>query len=98
MGKTSIPAVANLAVRYAARSLPTASGQQWIEEDDLLDIYQKGQTRVPDKVERSLTKRFYVDDYVAAAETEQEALEIVEEGIRRFQRYSLNLCKVQSNS
>ena len=98
MGKTSSPAVANLAVRYAARNQPPVSGEQWIREDDLLDIYQINQTRVPDKVERSLTKQFYVDDYVAAAETEQEALEMIKEGIRRFQRYDMKLCKVQSNS
>ena len=39
-----------------------------------------------------------MDDYVAAAETEEEALEMLNEGIRRFQRYSMKLCKVQSNS
>ena len=94
MGKTSSPAVANLAVRYAARCQPPVSGEQWIKEDDLLDIYQIGQSRVPDKVERSLTKEFYVDDYVAAADTEQEALEMITEGIRRFKRYDMKLCKV----
>ena len=76
MGKTSSPAVANLAVRYAARSQPPVSGEKWIEEDDLLDIYQINQSRVPDEVERSLTKQFYVDDYVAAADTEQKALDM----------------------
>ena len=93
MGKTSSPAVANLAVRYAARSQPPESGEQWIEEDDLLDIYQLHRKRDPDEVEKSLTKQFYVDDYVAAA-TEQQALDMVEEAIRRFQRYSMKLCKV----
>ena len=86
MGKTSSPAVANLAVWYAARSQPPESGEQWIREDDLLDIYQLNRKREPDEVEQSLTKQFYVDDYVAAAETEQDALQMVSEGIRRFQR------------
>ena len=95
MGKTSSPAVANLAVRYAARKEPPVSGAKWIKEDDLLDIYQINQSRVPDKVERSLTKQFYVDDYVAAADTEKEAQEMITEGIRRFQRYDMKLCKVQ---
>ena len=39
-----------------------------------------------------------MDDYVAAAETEQKALDMVKEGIRRFLRYDMKLCKVQSNS
>ena len=98
MGKTSSPAVANLAVRYAARLNPPESGEHWIEEDDLLDVYQMNRKRDPDKVETSLTKQFYVDDYVAAAATEQEALDLVNEGIRRFKRYSMKLCKVTSNS
>ena len=62
MGKTSSPAVANLAVRYAARNQPPESGAKWIEEDDLLDIYQKNRKRNPDEVETSLTKQFYADD------------------------------------
>ena len=91
MGMTSSPAVANLAMRYAAHSQPPISGEQWIKEDDLLDVYQRSSTRKPDEVERPRTKQFYVDDYVAAAETEQPALDLVNEGIRRFEIYSMKL-------
>ena len=39
MGLTSTPAVANLAVRYAAREVPPRGGKTWMEEHDLLDPY-----------------------------------------------------------
>ena len=90
--------MANLAVRYAARAEPPSSGQQWLLEDDLLDAYQTRKTREQDPVERSLSKQFYVDDYLGSAHTERSGLGMLTEGIGRFRRCQFKLCKVQSNS
>lgn len=98
MGNTSSPAVANLAVRYAARKEPPKNGQEWIKEDALLSPYQSNRTREPDPVERSLTNGFYVDDLLNSDPTPQHALHLLEEGIARFTRYDFTLCKVQLNS
>ena len=97
MGNTSSPAIANLAVRYAAREFPPENGAAWIVEDDIMDPYQLNRTRQPDEVERSLANNFYVDDFLASESTPQKALRLIQEGVRRFKRYSLKLCKVQSN-
>ena len=40
MGNRHTPAIANLAVRYAARKDPPKNGIQWMKEDDLQDPYQ----------------------------------------------------------
>ena len=98
MGNTSSPAIANLGVRYAARKDPPANGRQWLIEDDLLDPYQLNRTRIPDDYERTLAQQFYVDDFLASAPTPEAALSLIDEGISRFRRYDLKLCKVQSNS
>ena len=45
-----------------------------------------------------LARNFYVDDFLASAPTEEEALNIIEEGVSRLKRYDLKLCKVQSNA
>ena len=98
MGNTSSPAIANLGVRYAARKDPPVNGRQWLVEDDLLDPYQLNQTRIPDNYENTLAQQFYVDDFLASAPTPEAALRLIDEGISRFKRYDLKLCKVQSNS
>ena len=64
MGLTSTPAVANLAVRYAAREVPPRDGKTWMTEDDLLDPYHLKATRVPDDIETILVYCFYVDDFL----------------------------------
>ena len=97
-GLRSSPAIANLAIRYAVREQPPINGEEWLEEDDLCDPYQCKRTRIPDDVERALSEQFYVDDFCASAPTDEEALNLLNEGISRLQRYDLNLCKVQSNS
>ena len=98
MGLTSSPAVANLIVRYASRETPPANGEIWIKEDDLLDPYQLNQRRSPDEVENVMVNQFYVDDLLFSSPSEERALQILTEGIRRLDRYQLNLCKVRSNS
>ena len=45
-----------------------------------------------------LSRNFYVDDFLHSQPTEEQALHVLEEGIKRVRRYDLNLCKVQSNS
>ena len=98
MGNTSSPAIANLAVRYAARKEPPKNGLQWLKEDDLLDPCQSNRERIPDDTEKTLSQQFYVDDFLASEPTQQAALELINEGIARFKRYDLKLCKVQSNA
>ena len=97
MGYTSSPAIANLAVRYAARQIPPANGLAWIDEDKLLDPHQSHPLRTPDSVEKVLSKQFYVDDLMASAATPEEAKNLLQEGITRLARYELKLCKIQSN-
>ena len=64
MGLTSTPAVANLAVRYAARINPPSDGMSWINEDDLIDPYHSQATRIQDPIEKILISSFYVDDFL----------------------------------
>jgi len=97
MGNTSSPAVANLAVRYAAREQPPKNGDQWMEEDDLLDPHQLQRTRKPDEMERVLAHQIYVDDLLASCPTPEAAEDLIEEAIARFGRYRLKFCKVASN-
>ena len=98
MGLRSSPAAANLGIRYSARKHPPRDGHTWIREDDLLDPYQRNRTRSTDDLENTLANNFYVDDFMNSQPTEESALEIINEGIRRFKRYELKLCKVRSNS
>ena len=97
MGLTSTPAVANLAVRYAAREVPPRDGKTWMEEDDLLDPYHFGATRIPDQIEMILVTSFYVDDFLHSSPSEEHALRAIKSGIERLGRYHLDLCKVESN-
>ena len=98
MGNTSSPAIANLAVRYAARKDPPTNGKQWLKEDDLVDPCQSNRERIPDEIEKTLSQQFYVDDFLASEPTQQAALDLINEGIARFKRYDLKLCKVQCNA
>ena len=77
MGNTHSPAVANLAVKYATRREPPKNGIQWMKEDDLEDPYQSHRTRIPDETEQTLTKQFYVDDFLASAKTPEAALNLI---------------------
>jgi len=97
MGNTSSPAIANLAVRYAARKIPPVNGGQWLQEDNLLDPYQRQRTRTPDETERVLSQQIYVDDLLASRPTQEETEQLLEEAITRFQRYQLEFCKIASN-
>ena len=98
MGNRPSPAIANLAVRYAARKESPKNGKQWMAEDDLQDPYQSNRTRNPDHVEQVLSQQFYVDDFLASETTPEAALQLLNEGIQRLGRYQMKLCKVQSNS
>ena len=49
-------------------------------------------------INRIKAQQFYVDDFLASAPTPEAALCLIDEGISRFKRYGLKLCKVQSNS
>ena len=98
MGLRSSPAIANVEIRYAARKHPPKDGHTWITDDDLLDPYQTNRSRIPDETEETLSKNFYVDDFMNSQPTQQESLYVINEGIRRFRRYDLNLYKVQSNA
>ena len=97
MGLKSSPALANLAVRYAARQNPPTSGDSWLKEDDLLDPQQQNREREPDETERILTKSFYVDDSLISASTPENTVHTLKEGIRRLGRYELKLTKIQTN-
>ena len=93
MANKPSPAIASLTVKYAARENPPNSGNSWIQEDDLLDPLQPKRTREPDEVEHTLVKQFYVDDCLISEETPDKTADILKEGIDRFSRYGLNLCK-----
>ena len=97
MGLTSTPAVANLTVRYAAREVSPPDSQTWMVEDDLLDPYHLGATRVPDLIETILVSSFCVDDFLHSSPSEDHALRAIKSGIERLGRYQLDLCKVESN-
>ena len=72
MGNMSSPAVTNLAVRYVAREHPPESGDQWMEEDDLLDPHQLQRTRKPDEIENIIGQQIYVDDLLISSHSEEE--------------------------
>ena len=98
MGLCSSPAVANMGIRFAARKHTPKDGRTWITEDDLLDLYHENQTRAADDIEHTLSKQFYVDDFLYSVLTPEKALYTIKEEITRFNRYNLKLIKVQSNS
>lgn len=93
MGLTSTPVVANLAVRYAAREALPRDGKNWMEEDDLLDPYHLGVTRVPDEIELILVNSFYVDDFLHSSPSDEHALHAIKTCIDRLGRDGL-VCKV----
>ena len=97
MGHKSSPAIAGYGVQYAARKDPPKNGTTWIKEDDLLDPIQFNRTREQDPIEKILSKQFYVDDLMASTESPETSLNLLEEGTRRFGRYEMKLCKIQSN-
>ena len=97
-GLKSSPSIAYLGIRLAAREHPPSSGQQWLEEDDLLDPHQSNRSREPDEIEKVLDCNFYVDDFLGSAPTEEALLNLTQGGIPRLQRKDMKLCKVQSNS
>ena len=98
MGLTSSPAIANLAVRYAARETPPVNGREWIREDDLLDPFQIHAVRIPDPLEEAIIYSFYVDDSLDSEPTPEKLLEFIQTAVSRLKRYELELCKVYSNS
>ena len=83
MGNRPSPAIANLAVRYAARKQPPINGTQWMAEDDLQDPYQSNRTRKPAHVEQT-SKQFYVDDFLTSKTTPEAALHLIDEGVPRL--------------
>ena len=93
MGLTSSPAVAILAVRYAAREEPPSSGAQWLQKDDSLDPKQSETTGIQYLVEQSLANPIYIDKSVASANTETEALNLLTLGISRFPHYRTKVSK-----
>ena len=66
MGLRSSPAIATVGIRFAARKNPPKDGPIWIQEDDILDPYQRNATRIPDEAEKMLTRSFYVDDLLSS--------------------------------
>ena len=98
MGLKSSPAIANTGIRFAAREHPPRNGSEWIREDDLLDPIHPNATRTQDQIEKDLADGFYVDDLLTSKPTEKDALNLIQTGISRTERYDLKLCQVQSNS
>ena len=98
VGNTWSPAIANLASRYASRKNPPKVCASWVIKDDIMDPYQLNGTRHPDEIERSLVYNFYVEHFLVSEESPKAALRLIQEGISRFFRYDLKLCKVQSRS
>ena len=68
------------------------------QKNDLLDPCQSNRERIPDETEKTLSQPFYVNDFLASEPTQHAALDLINEGIARFERYDLKLCKVQSNA
>ena len=46
----------------------------YLGEDDLLDPYHLGATRVPDEIELILVNSFYVDDFLHSSPSDEHAL------------------------
>ena len=98
MGLKSSPAIANTGVRFAVRDQPPKNGQEWLNEDDLLDKYHLNAKKTKDQIEKTLSDAFYVDDLLTSQPTEKATLNLTHTAISRLDRYDLKLCKVQSNS
>ena len=74
MGLKSSPAIANTGVRFAVRDQPPKNGQEWLNEDDLLDKYHLNAKRTKDQIEKPLSEAFYVNDLLTSQPTEKATL------------------------